>query len=220
VSRILHIFFPNLFQNHLYVCSGGPSPLSGKSEIVFRRSLVDNLKSITIQFLIIKYKHFQKLDFGAPCHLALRAAAPLALPQGRHCMYVYRCPKNDAIMVHYGVEEITANVRKMFKTFYWTHLLIWRSLKVTFNTLNRSIILKYIYVLNCHENYLESYILSKYKTTHYQYLILHNREFRSFGNLKKIILNPLRQHCNVMMYIFGYVVFLLIAIIDLSVISP
>jgi hypothetical protein len=163
VSRILHIFFPNLFQNHLYVCSGGPSPLSGKSEIVFRRPLVDNLKSITIQFLIIKYKHFQKLDFGAPCHLALRAAAPLALPQGRHCMYVYRCPKNDAIMVHYGVEEITAKVRKMFKTFYWTHLLIWRSLKVTFNTLNRSIILKYIYVLNCHENYLESYYCGQKK---------------------------------------------------------
>jgi hypothetical protein len=46
-------------------------------------------------------------------------------------------------MVHYGVvEEITVNVRKMFKKFCWTYLLIWRSLKVT---LNRSIILKYIY---------------------------------------------------------------------------
>jgi hypothetical protein len=30
----------------------------------------------------------------------------------------------------------------MFKKFYWTYLLIWRSLKVA---LNRSIILKYMY---------------------------------------------------------------------------
>jgi hypothetical protein len=43
--------------------------------------------------------------------------------------------------VHYGVEEITVNVRKMLKKFYWTYLLIWRSLKVA---LNMSIILKYI----------------------------------------------------------------------------
>jgi hypothetical protein len=44
--------------------------------------------------------------------------------------------------VHYGVEEITVNVRKMLKKFYWTYLLIWRSLKVALNT---SIILKYMY---------------------------------------------------------------------------
>jgi hypothetical protein len=43
--------------------------------------------------------------------------------------------------VHYGVEETTVNVRKMFKKFYWTYLLIGRSLKVA---LNRKIILKYI----------------------------------------------------------------------------
>jgi hypothetical protein len=43
-------------------------------------------------------------------------------------------------MVHYGVEEITVYLRKMLKKFYWTYLLIWRSLKVA---LNRSIILKY-----------------------------------------------------------------------------
>jgi hypothetical protein len=42
----------------------------------------------------------------------------------------------------YAVEEVTLNVRKMLKTFYWTYLLIWRSLKVA---LNRSIILKYMY---------------------------------------------------------------------------
>jgi hypothetical protein len=28
------------------------------------------------------------------------------------------CPKNGALPVHYGVEEITVNVRKMFKKFY------------------------------------------------------------------------------------------------------
>jgi hypothetical protein len=29
------------------------------------------------------------------------------------------------------------------------------------------------------------HIITKYKITHYQYLILRNREFRSFGNRKK-----------------------------------
>jgi hypothetical protein len=53
--------------------------------------------------------------------------------------YVY---KNGVLTVHYGVEEITVNVRKMLKKFYWTYLLIWGSLKVA---LNRSIILKYMY---------------------------------------------------------------------------
>jgi hypothetical protein len=52
------------------------------------------------------------------------------------------CPKNGVLTVHYGVEEITVNVRKMFKKFYWTYLLIWRPLKVALNT---SIILKYMY---------------------------------------------------------------------------
>jgi hypothetical protein len=52
------------------------------------------------------------------------------------------CPKNGVLTVHYGVEEITVNDRKMFKKFYWTYLLIWGSLKVA---LNRSIILKYMY---------------------------------------------------------------------------
>jgi Mg2+ and Co2+ transporter CorA len=36
----------------------------------------------------------------------------------------YRCPKNGVLTVHYGVEEITVNVRKMLKKFYWTYLLI------------------------------------------------------------------------------------------------
>jgi hypothetical protein len=52
------------------------------------------------------------------------------------------CPKNGVLTVHYGVEEITVNARKMLKKFYWTYLLIWRFLKVS---LNRSIILKYMY---------------------------------------------------------------------------
>jgi hypothetical protein len=52
------------------------------------------------------------------------------------------CPKNSGLTVHYGVEETTVNVRKMFKKFYWTYLLIGRSLKVA---LNRKIILKYMY---------------------------------------------------------------------------
>jgi hypothetical protein len=56
--------------------------------------------------------------------------------------YTYRCPKNGVLTVHCGVEEITVNIRKMLKKFYWTHLLIWRSLKVA---LNRSIILQYMY---------------------------------------------------------------------------
>jgi hypothetical protein len=52
------------------------------------------------------------------------------------------CPKNGVLTVHYGVEEITVNARKMLKKFYWTYFLIWRSLNVA---LNRSIILKYLY---------------------------------------------------------------------------
>jgi hypothetical protein len=52
------------------------------------------------------------------------------------------CPKNGVLTVHYGVEEITVNARKMLKKFYWTYFLIWRSLNVA---LNRSIILKYMY---------------------------------------------------------------------------
>jgi hypothetical protein len=34
------------------------------------------------------------------------------------------CSKNGVLTVHYGVEEITVNVRKMLKKFYWTYLLI------------------------------------------------------------------------------------------------
>jgi hypothetical protein len=47
--------------------------------------------------------------------------------------------------VHYGIEEITVNVRKMLKKFYWTYLLIWRSLTVALNTL---IILKYVQLIS------------------------------------------------------------------------
>jgi hypothetical protein len=70
------------------------------------------------------------------------------------------CPKNDVLTVHYGVEEIAANVRKMFKKFYWTYLLIWRSLKVALNT---SIILKYM----CEIVSLVVHIITKYKISHY-----------------------------------------------------
>jgi hypothetical protein len=66
-------------------------------------------------------------------------------------LYMHRgCSKNGVLTVHYGVEEITVNVRKMFKKFYWTYLLIWRSLKVA---LNRSIILKYMYKIVTLHNY-------------------------------------------------------------------
>jgi hypothetical protein len=34
------------------------------------------------------------------------------------------------LMVHYDVEEITVNVRKMFKKCYWTYLLIWRMYEI------------------------------------------------------------------------------------------
>jgi hypothetical protein len=36
------------------------------------------------------------------------------------------CPKNGVLTVHYGVEEITVNAKKMLKKFYWTYFLIWR----------------------------------------------------------------------------------------------
>jgi hypothetical protein len=47
--------------------------------------------------------------------------------------FIYGCPKTGVLTVHYGVEKITVNVRKMLKKFYWTYLLIWRSLKVVVN---------------------------------------------------------------------------------------
>jgi hypothetical protein len=51
--------------------------------------------------------------------------------------------------------------------------------------LNRSIILKYMYeiVMTATSNHTYYH---KVQDHHYQYLILHNREFRSFGNRKKI----------------------------------
>jgi hypothetical protein len=81
--------------------------------------------------------------------------------------------------MHYGAEEIIINVRKMLNFFYWTYLLIWRSLKVA---LNRSIILKYMYeiVMTATSNCTYYHKVQD----HYQYLILHNREFRRFGNRK------------------------------------
>jgi hypothetical protein len=58
------------------------------------------------------------------------------------------CPKNGVLTVHYGVEETTVNVRKMFKKLYWTYLLIWRSLKMAQENYFE------IYVLNCHDSYV------------------------------------------------------------------
>jgi hypothetical protein len=86
-----------------------------------------------------------------------------------------RCPKNGVLTVHYGVEEITVNARKMLKKFYWTYLLIWRSLKVALNT---SIILKYMCKIVMTATSSRTY----YHKVQDQYLILDNREFRSFGN--------------------------------------
>jgi hypothetical protein len=57
------------------------------------------------------------------------------------CTYT-GCPKKGTLTVHYGIEEVTINVRKMLKKFYWTYLLTWGSLKVA---RNRSIISKYMY---------------------------------------------------------------------------
>jgi hypothetical protein len=85
------------------------------------------------------------------------------------------CPKNGVLTVHYGVEEITVNVRKIFKKFYWTYLLIWRSLKVA---LNRSIILKCMY---------EIVMTATSNRTYYHKVqdhSLYNREFKNFGNRK------------------------------------
>jgi hypothetical protein len=56
------------------------------------------------------------------------------------------------------VEEITVNGRKMFKKFYWTYLLIWRSEDVA---LNRSIILKYMYEIIMRATSNRTYILSQ-----------------------------------------------------------
>jgi hypothetical protein len=85
------------------------------------------------------------------------------------------CPKNGVLTVHYGVEEITVNARKMLKKFYWTYLLIWRSLKVALNT---SIILKYMCKIVMTATSSRTY----YHKVQDQYLILDNREIRSFGN--------------------------------------
>jgi hypothetical protein len=36
----------------------------------------------------------------------------------KNCFSYTGCPKNGVLTVHYGVEEITVNVRKMLKKFY------------------------------------------------------------------------------------------------------
>jgi hypothetical protein len=72
--------------------------------------------------------------------MAMRLENEYIIPK-LHPFSIYRVSQkwrtNGALL-----EEITVNVRKMLKKFYWTDLLIWRSLKVA---LNRSIILKYMY---------------------------------------------------------------------------
>jgi hypothetical protein len=96
-------------------------------------------------------------------------------------LYTYTgCPKNGVLTVLYGVEEITVKVRKMLKKFYWTYLLHWRYLKVHLTgQLFRNICIKLSWQLP-----LIVHIITKYKITHYQHLIGHNREFRTFGNRK------------------------------------
>jgi hypothetical protein len=80
----------------------------------------------------------------------------------------------------------------MLKKFYWTYLLIWRSLKVALNT---SIILKYMY---------EIVVIATSNRTYYHkvqdhLLLIFNKEFRSFGNRKKyfksttVILQGIRE---------------------------
>jgi hypothetical protein len=39
-------------------------------------------------------------------------------PSALWASFTYRCPKNGLLIVHYGVEEITVNVRKMLKKVY------------------------------------------------------------------------------------------------------
>jgi hypothetical protein len=79
-------------------------------------------------------------------------------------------------MVHYGLEEITVNVRKMFKKFYCTYLLIWRSLKVALNT---SIILKYMY---------EIVMTATSNGTYYHKVQWRARNFAHIGHFTDIIL--------------------------------
>jgi hypothetical protein len=51
------------------------------------------------------------------------------------------CPENGAFRMHYGVQGITINVRKMLKKFYWTF-------KSTMVTLQGNDVLVYLY-LHC-----------------------------------------------------------------------
>jgi hypothetical protein len=82
--------------------------------------------------------------------------------------------------MHYGVEEITINVRKMLKKFYCTYLLIWQSLKVA---LNRAIILKYMYeiVMTATSNRIYYHKVQDHSLA----ILLHNREFRNRKNYFK-----------------------------------
>jgi hypothetical protein len=61
------------------------------------------------------------------------------------------------------------------------------------------------------------HIITKYKITHYQYLILHNREFSSFGNRKNYFKSSTVRYGKVMMYeyIIVYIVLSLIIIIKI-----
>jgi hypothetical protein len=67
------------------------------------------------------------------------------------------CPKNGILTVHYGVEEITVNVTKMFKKYLldlFADLAVFESGTLQVNYFE-------IYVWNCHGSYLSSYILSQ-----------------------------------------------------------
>jgi hypothetical protein len=81
--------------------------------------------------------------------------------------------------VHCGVEEITVNARKMLKKFYWTYLLIRRSLKVAFN---RSIILKYAAAQKIPDTFLNL-----------KYLIYFLRKFKSSNQLTNALAGFLKK---------------------------
>jgi hypothetical protein len=104
--RVLHeassswLKFLNNFQNHP-VCSFNITTVLKQTEYFFKFQLWYQKKNaMIIKFLFI--------------HNYVHTA----------------CSKNGVLTVHYGIEETTVNVRKMFKKFYWTYLLIWRPLKV------------------------------------------------------------------------------------------
>jgi hypothetical protein len=86
--------------------------------------------------------------------------------------------------VHYGVEKIIVNVRKMLKKFYWTYLLIWRSLKVALNT---SIILKYMYEIVMTATSNRTYVLSQSTMAAKKFRPSFFRHFKKIGVVHSLL---------------------------------